>query len=83
MWVSVSWAASSWKAPRVSRSLLAILATVFFNALPATAPSGAPGTHAQVFGEALAHVMPWQVATYLLAAFAMLALPKAAAAHQG
>ena len=62
---------------------IAILATVFFNALPATAPSGAPGTHAQVFGEALAHVMPWQVATYLLAAFAMLALPKAAAAHQG
>ena len=61
----------------------AILATVFFNALPSTAPSGAPGTHAQVFGEALAHVMPWQVATYLLAALAMLAMPKAAAEHQG
>ncbi|MCA0323148.1 MAG: MFS transporter [Actinobacteria bacterium] len=62
---------------------IAILATVFFNALPSTAPSGAPGTHAHVFGEALAQVMPWQVATYLLAALAMLALPKAAAAHQG
>ncbi|GAA4395093.1 MFS transporter [Ornithinibacter aureus] len=62
---------------------IAILATVFFNALPATASAGAPGTQAHVFGQALAHVMPWQVATYLLAAFAMLALPKAAAAHQG
>ncbi|REF30045.1 MFS transporter [Calidifontibacter indicus] len=62
---------------------IAILATVFFNALPATAPAGAPGTQAHVFGQALAHVMPWQVATYLLAALAMLALPKAAAAHQG
>lgn len=62
---------------------IAILATVFFNALPATAPTGGPDTQAQVFGEALAHVMPWQVATYLLAALAMLALPKTAAAHQG
>jgi len=62
---------------------IAILATVFFSALPATASAGAPGTHAHVFGQALAHVMPWQVATYLVAAFAMLALPKAAAAHQG
>ena len=62
---------------------IAILATVFFSALPATASAGAPGTQAHVFGQALAHVMPWQVATYLVAAFAMLALPKAAAAHQG
>ncbi|MBT9257739.1 MFS transporter [Phycicoccus sp. KQZ13P-1] len=62
---------------------IAILATVFFNALPSTAPSGAPGTHAHVFGQALAQVMPWQVATYLLAALAMLAMPKAAAEHQG
>lgn len=56
---------------------IAILATVFFNALP-----GASGTQAQVFGHALCEVMPWQVAAYVLAAAAMLALPKAAAAHQ-
>lgn len=42
----------------------AILATVFFNALPAAAETG---TEAQVFGRALAQVMPWQAATYLLA----------------
>lgn len=62
---------------------IAILATIFFNALPAVAPEGGPGVQAQAFGQALAHVMPWQVATYLLAALTMLFLPKAAAAHQG
>ncbi|GAB95494.1 EmrB/QacA subfamily drug resistance transporter [Kineosphaera limosa] len=61
---------------------IAILATVFFNALP-VAPADAAGSQAQVFGRALAHVMPWQVAAYLLAAVAMLALPKTAAPHQG
>lgn len=36
---------------------------------------------AQLHGLALARVMPWQVATYLLAALAMIALSKAAASH--
>ena len=36
---------------------------------------------AQLHGLALARVMPLQVATYLLAALAMIALPKAAASH--
>lgn len=61
---------------------IAILATVFFNALPTGAPAESAGSRAEVFGQALAHVMPWQVATYLLAAVAMLALPKTAATHQ-
>ncbi|MFF7870517.1 MFS transporter [Streptomyces qaidamensis] len=60
---------------------VAVLGTVFFNALDpaAGAASGAP---AQLFGHALAQVMPWQVATYVLAALVMLALPKTAATHQ-
>ena len=62
---------------------IAILATIFFNALPAAASAGAPGTQAEMFGQAVAHVMPWQVVTYVLAALAMLALPKTASAHQG
>ena len=52
---------------------IAVLGTVFFNAL------GAPDGPAPV-GQALARVMPWQVAAYLLAAAAMLALPRTAAA---
>lgn len=59
---------------------VAALGTVFFNALaPTAAPSGGAAT---VFGHALAQVMPWQVAAYVLAAVAMLALPKTAATHQ-
>lgn len=58
---------------------VAVLGTVFFNALTTTASAGAPG---ELFGHALFQVMPWQVATYLLAALAMLALPKVAVAHQ-
>ncbi|MFF8712134.1 MFS transporter [Streptomyces sp. NPDC015184] len=53
---------------------VAALGTVFFNAL---APTGTPAT---VFGHALAQVMPWQVGAYLLAAVAMLALPRTTAA---
>lgn len=58
---------------------VAVLGTVFFNAASSAGPATAP---AELFGDALAQVMPWQVATYLLAAFAMLALPKTAAPHQ-
>ncbi|MEU8244252.1 MFS transporter, partial [Actinoplanes missouriensis] len=57
---------------------VAVLGTVFFNALSSTGSTDP----AEIFGHALARVMPWQVATYLLAAAAMLALPKTAAAHQ-
>lgn len=58
---------------------VAVLGTVFFNATSSVDPASAS---AELFGHALAQVMPWQVATYLLAAVAMLALPKTAAAHQ-
>lgn len=58
---------------------VAVLGTVFFNAASSADPATAP---AELFGDALAQVMPWQVATYLLAAVAMLALPKTAAPHQ-
>ena len=56
---------------------IAVLGTVFFNALSTPA---ATGDSAALFGHALAQVMPWQVAAYLLAALAMLALPRTAAA---
>ncbi|GLW97531.1 MFS transporter [Microtetraspora sp. NBRC 16547] len=55
---------------------VAVLGTVFFTAL-APAPSAV-----DVFGSALATVMPWQVVAYLAAALLMLALPKTAGAHQ-
>lgn len=58
---------------------VAVLGTVFFNAISNADPATTP---AELFGHALAQVMPWQVATYLLAAVAMLALPKTAAPHQ-
>ena len=54
---------------------VAILGTVFFNAI-------LPGPPARTFGGALAHVMPWQVAAYLVAALLMFALPRTAAEHQ-
>ncbi|GAA2765259.1 MFS transporter [Streptomyces paradoxus] len=60
---------------------VAVLGTVFFNAL-APAAGTASGAPEQLFGHALAQVMPWQVATYVLAALAMLALPRTAASHQ-
>jgi EmrB/QacA subfamily drug resistance transporter len=61
---------------------VAVLGTVFFEALSSTAgPGAAPAAEAAVFGHALADVMPWQVATYLLAAAAMLALPRNTASH--
>ncbi|MBL7254096.1 MFS transporter [Paractinoplanes lichenicola] len=50
---------------------IAVLGTVFFDAL------GTP----PAFGHGLAQVMPWQVVAYVLAALAMLALPRTAAAH--
>jgi EmrB/QacA subfamily drug resistance transporter len=54
---------------------VAVLGTVFFNAL--TPPAGEnPGA---VYGHALADVALWQAGAYLLAAVAMLALPRAAA----
>lgn len=59
---------------------VAVLGTVFFNAL--TTPPDAGSSTAHLFGQALAHVMPWQVAAYLLAAIGMLALPKTAPTHQ-
>lgn len=55
---------------------VAALGTIFFNALTSAAPS------VTVFGNALATVMPWQIAAYVLAAMLMLALPKTAGAHQ-
>lgn len=58
---------------------VAVLGTVFFNA---TSSARAATPPAELFGHALAQAMPWQVATYLLAAVAMLALPKTAATHQ-
>lgn len=58
---------------------VAVLATVFFNA---TSSAGTATPPAELFAHALAQAMPWQVATYLLAAVAMLALPKTAATHQ-
>lgn len=57
---------------------IAVLATVFFNALPVAAPVGSNVPAARIFGLALAQVLPWQAATYLLAAAASLALPKTA-----
>lgn len=60
---------------------VAVLGTVFFNAL-APAAGTASGAPEQLFGHALAQVMPWQVATCVLAALAMLALPRTAASHQ-
>lgn len=62
---------------------IAVLATVFFDALPAAAQAGAHDTQALALGRALTHVMPYQVVTYVLAAMGMLALPKTAAVHQG
>ena len=57
---------------------IAVLGTVFFSSLGTPAAGGdAPA----LFGQALARVMPWQVAAYLLAALAMLALPRTAATH--
>lgn len=63
---------------------VAILGTLFFNSLtsPATAAPGARHSTGDVFSHALAHVLPWQVAAYLLAAVAMMFLPKTAATHQ-
>ncbi|MFF8935526.1 MFS transporter [Streptomyces paradoxus] len=60
---------------------VAVLGTVFFNALAPTA-GAASGAPEQLFGHALAQVMPWQVATYVLAALAMLALPRTAASQR-
>lgn len=57
---------------------IAVLATVFFAALPAPGAAGTAGGGASAYGEALAAVMPWQVATYVVAALAMVALPRAA-----
>lgn len=56
---------------------VAVLGTLFFNALTPTpgAPSAAAAA-SEVYGHALAQVMPWQVGTYLLAAGVMLALPR-------
>lgn len=62
---------------------IAVLATVFLDALAAAAQAGAHDTQALAFGRALTHVMPYQVVTYVLAAMGMLALPKTAAVHQG
>lgn len=62
---------------------IAVLATVFFNALPAATQAGTSGTREHVFGNALANVMPWQVATYVLASVVMFALPKTTATHHG
>lgn len=60
---------------------VAVLGTVFFNALgPVT---GYAGGADRLFGHALATVLPWQVAMYVLAAVATLALPKGAAPHAG
>ena len=61
---------------------VAVLGTVFFDALTPSPTAGTSAPAAEVFGHALAQVMPWQILTYLLAAAAMLALPKTAAAHQ-
>ena len=55
-----------------------MLGTVFFGALGHPAAAGDAPT---VFGHGLAQVMPWQVAAYLLAALAMLALPRTTARH--
>ncbi|NNG18170.1 MFS transporter [Naumannella sp. ID2617S] len=60
---------------------IAVLATIFFQALHSSAAPHPPGTAEQVFGHALTQVLPWQIATYLLAAVAMLALPRTAAGH--
>lgn len=60
---------------------VAVLGTVFFSALAAPEATG-PLSRPEVYGLALAKVMPWQVGTYLLAALAMLALPRAASSHQ-
>ncbi|MEU4557144.1 MFS transporter [Actinoplanes sp. NPDC023936] len=55
---------------------IAVLGTVFFNALGTPAATAdAPA----LFGHGLAQVMPWQVAAYLLATLAMLALPRTSA----
>lgn len=57
---------------------IAVLASVFFNALP-SAPVESAVPAARSIGLALANFLPWQAATYVLAAAAMLALPRTAA----
>jgi hypothetical protein len=61
---------------------VAVLGTVFFDALTTGATSTGSADAAELFGHALAQVMPWQVATYLLAAAVMLALPETAATRR-
>lgn len=58
---------------------VAALGAVFFDHV-ASRPGADP---ADLYGGALAAVMPWQVGVYLLAALAMLALPPRAAATDG
>lgn len=60
---------------------VAVLGTVFFNAVDDAGRTA--GSAPELFGAALAAVMPWQVVAYVLAAIAMLALPRTAAAHTG
>ena len=57
---------------------VAVLGTVFFAALDPATAGGAPPS----FAHALAQVLPWQVAAYVVAAAAMLALPRTAAHHR-
>ncbi len=57
---------------------IAALATAFFNAVGRATHVDPEAPAALVFGQGLAHVLLWQVATYVAAALVMLALPRTA-----
>ncbi|MFF5171291.1 MFS transporter [Micromonospora sp. NPDC000089] len=59
---------------------VAVLGTVFFDAL--TPGASIAGNGPRAFAHALIQVMPWQVTGYVLAALAMLALPRTTATGQ-
>jgi hypothetical protein len=60
---------------------IAVLGVVFFGALEASFADGAGPLIA--YGDALASILPWQVACYVAAAALMLLLPRRASSPQG
>lgn len=60
---------------------VALLGTVFFAALTPAGTTASQSSPGELFGHALAQVMPWQMAIYVLAAVMMLALPRTVGTH--
>ncbi|MCY7341375.1 MAG: MFS transporter [Pseudonocardia sp.] len=60
---------------------VAVLGLVFFDALGSSLATGA--TRLTGYSDALASILPWQVACYVAAAALMLLLPRAATGHGG